>query len=229
MLRQDSSRIEPDADGSTIQPETSPDSGSGSVDIQRELNRLEEMILDSPRIPLTRRTLVDEEQLLDQLDLVRLSLPEAFKEAAEIIHRKEEILAAAEQYAQELLEAAEQRAAQIVDEMGIVRQAKQEAEDLRDQVQKECSAAQDQTIAEIDRLRRQAQQELDEMRRNAIAECEAIEKGADDYADRVLKNIESQLSEMLRVIRNGRNQLEKESQVSPSKTQPVVRSRNSIP
>ncbi len=169
------------------------------------------MILDSPRIPLTRRTLVDEEQLLDQLDLVRMNLPAAFQEAEEIVRHKDEILEQAEQYAQNMIETAERQVAQILDEMGIVRQAKIEADQIRQQLQQDCQDAQEQTVAEIESLRLQAQQEVEEMRRRALAECEAIENGADDYADRVLNNIEQQLGDMLRVIRNGRQQLETEA------------------
>lgn len=180
------------------------------MDIQRELNRLEEMILDSPRIPLSRRTLVDEEQLLDQLDLVRINLPTAFRDAEELLRHKDDILLETEQYAQEIVEVAERRAAQILDELGIVRQAEMEARQIRQHVQQECEAMQEQTMAEIDRMRRQAQQDLDEMRRMAIAECEDIQEGADAYADRVLGDMEHQLSEMVRIIRNGRQQLHTE-------------------
>lgn len=192
-------------------------SRSGNVDIQRELNRLEEMILDSPRIPLSRRTLIDEEQLLEQLDLVRLSLPEAFHEAEEITRQKDELLLNAEQYAQEMLEAAEQRAAQIMNEMGILRQAELEAQQIRQRVQQECELAKEQTIAEIERMRRQAQKDMEEMQRMAIAECEEIQAGADEYADRVLKEMEFQLNEMLRVVRNGRHQLQPDAPVPRSR------------
>lgn len=178
------------------------------------------MILDSPRIPLSRRTLIDEEQFLDQLDLVRLSLPEAFHEAEEIVRQKDEILMQAEQYAQEMIEAAERRAAQIMNETGIIRQAELEAQQIRQQVQQECETAQQQTIAEIERTRRQAQQDLEEMRRLAIEECEDIQAGADQYADKVLRDMESQMAEMMRIIRNGRQQLQinqPEAQVSRPK------------
>jgi cell division septum initiation protein DivIVA len=166
------------------------------------------MILDSPRIPLSRRTLVDEEQLLEQLDLVRLGLPEAFHEAEEIVRHKEDILLQAEQYAQEVIETAERRASQIMNEMGILRQAEMEAQQLRQRVQQECDMAKEQTITELERMRRQVRQELDEMQRLALEECEEIQAGADEYADRVLKEMEMQLSEMMRVIRNGRQQLQ---------------------
>lgn len=165
------------------------------------------MILDSPRIPLSRRTLIDEEQLLDQLDLVRLNLPAAFQEATEIILHKEEVLLEAEQYAQEIIADAEQRAAQILDQMGLVQQAEMEAQRIRQQVQLECEDLQQQVLSDIDQMRRRAQQDLEDMQRMAIAECEQIQRGADEYADGVLQDMEQQLAEMMRIVRNGRQQL----------------------
>lgn len=209
MLRQDSSSPSPDLNGT--QPQLGAIPGGRGVDIQRELDRLEELILDSPRVPLSRRTLVDEEQLLDQLDLVRLNLPAAFQEAEAIVQHKEEIFRQAEQYAQEIIVAAERRAAQIKDELGIVRQAELEARQIRQQVQQECESVQAQTIAEIERAQRQAQQELQEMRRKAMSEAESVQNGADEYADTTLRNVEQQLTEMLRIVRNGRQQLQPES------------------
>jgi ATP-dependent Clp protease ATP-binding subunit ClpA len=193
------------------------------VNIQRELNRLEEIVLDSPRIPLSRRTLIDEEQVLEQLDLVRLSLPEALHVAEDIVRHRDELLVQSEQYAQDIIEQAEQRAAQILNEMGILRQAELEADQIRQRVQSECEAARDQTIADIDRMRQQAQQELEAMHRQTVGECEGIQMGADDYADRVLGDMEAKLAEMLRVIRNGRGQLGA-SGTEPSRPEPAQRS-----
>ncbi|MGI0487943.1 hypothetical protein ACN4EK_21095 [Pantanalinema rosaneae CENA516] len=189
------------------------------------MDRLEEIILESPRIPLSRRTLVDEEQLIEQLDLVRLSLPDAFHEAENILRHKEEIFLQAEQYAQEIIDTAERRAAQILNETGIVRQAEMEAQQIRQRIQQECDAVRDQTINEIERMRRQAQQELEEMHQMALAECEDIQAGADEYAERVLHDMEMQLAEMLRVIRNGRQQLVAEQSMARSSNASMLRSR----
>lgn len=217
MLRQDTSRIDPDSEEPNTEDQLSQQ-GTTGVDIQRELNRLEEMILDSPRIPMSRRTLVDEEQLLEQLDLVRLNLPAAFAEAETIVRHKDEIILAAEQYAQQIVEAAEQRANQILEESSVVRQAKSEAQQLWQTVQQECQSAQEQTLAEIESMYREAQEELQEIRAKAIAEAEAIQNGADDYADQVLSNIEQNISEMLRIVRNGRQQLQPPHLPSSSST-----------
>ncbi len=205
MLR-NSPSIDPDQN----KRDTSDDEVSQAglpVDTHRELNQMEELILASPRIPLTKRTLVDEEKLLDLLDLLRLNLPAALEQAKEVIRQKEEILLQAEKSAQEVIEAAQSRATQLLSETIIVREAELEAEQLRQQVQQECDNALQQTLADIDRQRHQIHQELEEMRSAAIAECQEIQQGADEYADTVLKNIEQQFHEMLRVIQNGRQQL----------------------
>jgi cell division septum initiation protein DivIVA len=216
MLRQqEPTRIEPNSTGRGTENEPSQnpaafgdDTRTAGVDIQRELNRLEEIVLDSPRIPMTRRTLVDEEQLLDQLDLVRINLPIAFQEAELIIRHKDDLLQEAELYAQEVIEAAEQRAAELLNDMGLIQQAKVEADQLRQQVLLDCEAIQQATVAEVEQIRYQAQEELTEMRARAMAECEEIQNGADDYADQVLDDIEHKLNDSLRVVRNGRQQLD---------------------
>ncbi|NET06906.1 MAG: ATP synthase F0 subunit B [Merismopedia sp. SIO2A8] len=171
---------------------------------------MEEIVFDSPHIPFTRLTLIDEETLLAQLDLVRENLPDAFDQAEKIVRQREEIILQAEEYAQEIMEAAERRADQMLDELGIIEQAQQEAQQIRQRVQQECETLEEQTFSDIERVRRQAQQEIEHMRQLALTECEDIQNGAYDYANEVLANIDQQLSEMLRVIRNGRQQLQNE-------------------
>jgi cell division septum initiation protein DivIVA len=198
MLRQDPPQSE-GRNGSADRDHT--------LDIQRELNRLEELILDSPRIFLTRRTMVDEDEFLDQLDSIRLSLPDAFNQVEEMLQHRDDMIAQAEDYAQRIVAEAQQRAAQLLHESVIVQQAEYEAQQIRSQLQLECSTAQDQTIQEIEQTRRQAQRDLEEIRHLALEESEEIQRGADEYADKVLRDTEAQMSEILRVVRNGRQQL----------------------
>lgn len=213
MLRPQISSLEPEQNGSNAVPQqlsngVAPgDTATGSLNIQQELNRLEEMILTSFRIPLTGRTLVDEEKLLDQLDYIRLALPEAFSESAAILQQKDEILLEAEEYGQQIVDAAQAKRAQILEESDIILQAENEAEKLRRKVQQDCEAMMQDTLEEIDLKRRQCQQELEQMRQRAVAEAQEIQQGADEYADGVLQNIEEDLSQMISIIRNGRKQL----------------------
>lgn len=200
MLRQDPARLD-------LARDPQRDSQNQGVDIQQELNVLEELILDSPRIPLTGKTIVDEEQLLDQLDLIRINLPEAFDRAQKIIAEKDTILTEAEEYARQIAAMAEQRAAQILDETGIIQQAERQAQQIRLQVQQECEALQQQTLREVEQLQSQARQEFEQTRRNALLEQSQIQGEADRYADGMLSDLEQRLSEMLRIVKNGRQQV----------------------
>ncbi len=186
-----------------------------SFDIQQELNQLEELIIDSPRIILSPWRIVDEDEFLDQLDLVRVNLPKAFAQALDVLRQKEEILMDAEDYAQDIIETAERRASEILNELGIIQQAEREASQIRQQVQQECDKLQRSTLSEVEQIRRNTQQELEELRRLTLAECEDMNYGADEYADAVLNRIEGQLSQMLGIIRNGRNQIKEDSSVRP--------------
>jgi hypothetical protein len=201
---------EPMPSRESVSPQSSA-SDIGPVDIQREINKMEEMILDSPRIPLTRRTLIDEEQLLYQLDMVRLAMPTAFQEALDIIRRRNQIVMDAERYAHDVIDAAQRQAAQILDETGLVSQAEAEANQIRQRVHEECAAAREQAMAEIERMRRQSQQEIEAFQQQVVSDSEEIQRGADEYAARVLGDMERQMSDMIRVIRNGRQHLQIES------------------
>lgn len=213
MLRQDPTSLSPGQNGSTASsavngPGSNLVPNVGDVDIQQELNKLEELILGSPRVPFSGRTLVDEDQLLDQLDAIRLNLPPAFRQAVQVLQQRDNLIAEADRYAQELIHAAEQQATQILDEMGIVQQAEQIARQVQAQVQAECDQLRASVRAEVDQMKRKSQQEWEAQRQSALQEQATIQQEADAYADQVLFQVEQQLAQMLQIIQNGRSQLQ---------------------
>lgn len=183
-------------------------------DIQQELRQLGELVAASPRVPFLSLTLVDEEQLLAQIESIALNLPEILGQATEVIRQKEAILTEAQNYAQEIiLEAqkryeqaenyvqevtisAQKRAAQMLNENIMLRQAEAEAAQIRKEIQQECQELKQKNLAEIE-----------QWRQIAIENCQDIQNGADKYADEVLGNLEQQLSQMMNIVRQGREQL----------------------
>jgi hypothetical protein len=211
MLRSDSAQRRPRPSSSASLPTANGDADLptiGDIDIQQALNKLEEIILASPRVPFTGRTLIDEDQLLDQLDAIRLNLPPAFGQAVQVLQQRQDLIADAERYVQELLAMAEQQSAQILDELGILKQAEEMAQHLKAQTQADCDQLRNQVVGELQRMQQQAQQEWQVQHQQALAEQTMIQQEADAYADQVLSQVEKQLSEMLRIIQNGRNQLQ---------------------
>jgi vacuolar-type H+-ATPase subunit H len=182
-----------------------------SPDIFKAIDRLEERILNSPRVPLTGKTMVDEEVLLEQLDAIRLSLPEVVTTAREILEYKHQIVREAQQQAQQVLDEASHCAAQISNELGIVDRAEQEAKQIRQMALGECEQIRQQAFVELQQLHDCQARELGQMRQDAMAECLQIQAGADEYADRVLHNIEYQLKDLLQSIQRGRQYLNRDA------------------
>ena len=174
--------------------------------LHKELDELEVMVLDSS-LRLMGHTVVDEEKLCQQIDRVRLSVPESIAEAEEILQYKQDLINEAQQYAQDLIKSAELRASQLLEESVIIRQAEQEASQIRRELQEECELVRSQTLTEVNQMRRQAQKDLDMLHQRVTGEAQDMQRGADEYSDRVLGNLETQLIDMIKIVQNGRKEL----------------------
>lgn len=176
------------------------------MSLQKELDHLEEMVLESgPRV--MGHTVIDEEKLCQQIDRVRLSVPESIAKAEEILLYKQDLVEEAQQYAEDLIKSAELRASQLLEESVIIRQAEQEASQIRRELQEECEQVRSQTLNEVNQMRRQAQKDLDLLHQRVTGEVQDMQRGADEYSDRVLGSLETQLIDMIKIVQNGRKEL----------------------
>jgi cell division septum initiation protein DivIVA len=177
------------------------------VELLSEFSRFEELLLNSPRLPLTGKTMVGEDEVLEQMDFIRSNLPTALQTAQDILQHRDSIIRMAEQQAQQHLATAQQQAFQIANELGIVDRAKTEAYHMRQIAQAECDQMRQQTIFELEQFRAQYAQDIEQLRQQSIAECQKIQREADAYADQVLQGLEENLSELHAKIRRGRQHL----------------------
>jgi cell division septum initiation protein DivIVA len=156
------------------------------MNIQKELDRLEDLILSSFRIPLLGKTLVSEEALLDVLDQVRINLPKVIEEAEQIYAIRDKLLAQAAGEAQRLIEQSEQEALRRI---------------AADQI---TQAAQ----AQANALLTEATSEAARIRQEALQQAQEVQSGADQYAEKMLNNLEGNLGQLLQIVRNGRQTLQ---------------------
>jgi len=155
------------------------------VNIQKELDRLEDLILSSFRIPLLGKTLVSEEALLDVLDQVRINLPKVIEEAEQVYAIRDKLLAQAAGEAQRLIDQAEQEALRRIAADRITQQAQAEANTLLTDVRSEAAR----------------------IRQEALQQAQEVQSGADQYAEKMLSNLEGNLGQLLQIVRNGRQSL----------------------
>lgn len=91
-------------------------------DISLLIDRLESLLTDSRRLPLTSGSLVNKDECLVIIDQLRVAIPQQFVEARRIQAERDQIIARAEQEAQMLVERAREEAEQILDEHGLLRE-----------------------------------------------------------------------------------------------------------
>src|SRR5919202_6217340 len=108
------------------------------LDIPYLLDQLEEVLGGGSRLPLTSRTLVDEQEILDILDQIRVAIPEEIKAARRLTQERDQMLSDAHAEAQRILAGAEAEAADRVAEHVLVRTAEARAAEIEDRARQQA-------------------------------------------------------------------------------------------
>jgi len=103
-----------------------------SVDILYLLDQLEEVLGGGSRLPLTSRTLVDEQEILDILDQIRVSIPDELKAARRMTQERDQLIADAHAEAQRILSDADAQVAERISDHSVARLAEQRAADIQE-------------------------------------------------------------------------------------------------
>jgi len=98
---------------------------SNSVDILYLVDRLENLIAGSRRMPLFNQLMVKEEDILDVIEEMRTAIPDEIKQARRVIQEKERILAQAQADASNLLAKARDESEKVMNREGLLRAAEE--------------------------------------------------------------------------------------------------------
>lgn len=159
------------------------------MDILHLIDRLEAMVMDSPRVPVLGRILLDPQEMLDLVDSMRLAVPESVKDAERMRGRG--------------LPSTRTTSLTAPGDFGDSRGETSLAPRRADRSFLEGEFDGDPLV---DDARRKAERILTEAE-NQAAEIRA---GADDYAIDVLGRLEAQLTSMASTVQHGIDQLEGE-------------------
>ncbi|HUS94353.1 MAG TPA: hypothetical protein VMZ24_04175 [Patescibacteria group bacterium] len=108
------------------------------MDIQHLVDRLEQTLAESRRLPLTSSLLVDEDRIFNIVDQLRVSIPEEVKRANRVEAEKERILAQAKEEANRIRELAKQEASELVRRDSIMGSAQQRSETILERARREA-------------------------------------------------------------------------------------------
>jgi cell division septum initiation protein DivIVA len=132
------------------------------VDILYLLDQLEEVLGTGSKLPFTSRTLVDEQEVLDILDQIRMSIPEELKAARRLSQERDQVLADARAEAERMLREADEHAAGRISEHALVRTAEARASEIEERAMRQAEQVREEAEAYayrvLERLREQINQ-----------------------------------------------------------------------
>jgi vacuolar-type H+-ATPase subunit H len=153
------------------------DPEGGAVDFMYLLDRLEEALVTGSRVPLTARTLVDEQECLDVLDQMRVAMPNEIKEARRVVAERDHLLAQAREEGERIMRTAEHRASRLVEEHALVRSAQARAIQIEQQAEREAMTVRDEAEKYAEALLTRVQERLEQALSNVRAGLRELETG----------------------------------------------------
>lgn len=100
------------------------------MDILYLVDRLENLVANSKRMPLVNQLILKEADILNIIDQMRSSIPGEVKQARRIIQEKEEILTQAQEEANNVVMHAREEAEQAMSREGLLRAAEERAQEI---------------------------------------------------------------------------------------------------
>jgi len=143
-----------------------------NIEILQLVDRLEELLERSWRLPGSRKVIVGEEAFLNIIDQMRISIPPEVKQAKEILQERERILSQARDEARRMIAEAREDTVRQLDDHTLYRAAQVQAEAII----------------------RRAQQEATHIRAGADEYAEARLKELEEYVTRLQAVIQNGLS-----------------------------------
>ncbi|MCL6473274.1 MAG: ATPase [Firmicutes bacterium] len=100
------------------------------MDIMGLIDRLEDVIANGRKIPLSGSVVLQEQKIYDIIDELRAALPEELKQARWIVKERAEMIDEAEKEANRIIDEGRQRAEAMVQEKEIVKLAERKAQEI---------------------------------------------------------------------------------------------------
>jgi hypothetical protein len=123
-----------------------------AIDILYLVDRLEALLSKGWRVPMTSKTMIDEDEFLDIVDQMRIAIPEEIKLAKKMQQDRERVLAQTQEEAARILAMAKDDSARLVSDYEVVRAAEERALAIEEQAKAEAvsiRAGADQYAAQV--------------------------------------------------------------------------------
>jgi cell division septum initiation protein DivIVA len=146
-------------------------------DIYHLIDRLERLLNESWRMPLSTYLVINEDDFLDVIDQMRTAIPKEIKDGERVQRERDRLVAQSEEEAERIVQLAREEASELVEEHQLVLAAEQRAKTITERAQREAEILK----SGADEYARQVLVSLDEQ----------------------LDDLDAQIANLLMIVRNG--------------------------
>ena len=111
----------------------SPSGRDATSRVEETLNKVEDLVVNSSHLPLTGKSMIDENDLIHLVEELRQDLPLELNHAREIMEKETEIIEQAHREADEIIQKAKDYAAGLVAKETVVTEAQAKAREIEAQ------------------------------------------------------------------------------------------------
>ena len=105
------------------------------MDIQFLVERLESLVVNARKVPMTSQVILEQVAILEVIDQLRVAIPEEVRQARRINQESDRVLSRAREEAEQIIGAAQEQAALLLQDHSILREAESRAQDIVDRSQ----------------------------------------------------------------------------------------------
>lgn len=116
------------------------------MDIQFLVERLEALVVNARKLPMTSQVILEQAAVLDLIDQMRVAIPEEVKQARRIVQESDRVVQKAREEGEQIIGAAQEQAALLLQDQSIIREAESRADDI----EKRATAKADETMRGAD-------------------------------------------------------------------------------
>ncbi len=155
-------------------------------DVSKLMEELDQMVQEAKTVPFSGgKVVVDKELILEQLDKIRLALPDEVGKSKEVLGKRDDIVNSAVQEAERYMEDSRRQAEKILNEQEIVVMAQKRADDIV----------------------KAAEQQAEQIVAEANQQANEVRDDADNYAYQLMEHIEIVLKRGLDTVQQGKDEL----------------------
>ena len=175
----------------------SPSGRDATSRVEETLNKVEDLVVNSSHLPLTGKSMIDENDLIHLVEELRQDLPLELNHAREIMEKETEIIEQAHREADEIIQKAKDYAAGLVAKETVVTEAQAKAREIEAQSEEKARV-----------LVEQAQQQRAEVLARTREESKQLRDAADAYVNQVFDQLIGHVADTAKFAQQSVNYLQ---------------------